>query len=67
MPGLVQIGKQRPGASAFLPTTLAEARERGWDELDIFGGAHLSELSWLWEDQDDDETPPPFLGRPRFS
>ena len=39
----------------------------GWDELDIFGGAHLSELSWLWEDQDDNETPPPFLGRPRFS
>ena len=35
MPGLVQIGKQRPMPGAFLPTTLAEARERGWEDLDV--------------------------------
>src|SRR3954467_6118668 len=35
MPGLVQIGKQRPRPGPFLPTTLAEARERGWDGLDV--------------------------------
>jgi uncharacterized radical SAM protein YgiQ len=43
-PPLVQLGKghsrkgkapPRPSAEAFLPTTLAEARARGWDELDI--------------------------------
>ena len=34
MAGLVQL--RRPLApSAFLPTTLAEARARGWDELDV--------------------------------
>ena len=41
---LVQLGKSRkrgpqtpvrPGPEAYLPTTLAEARARGWDELDI--------------------------------
>src|SRR2546427_8025891 len=39
MATLVQIGRKRgpqlPGPEAFLPTTLAEARARGWDELDI--------------------------------
>ena len=34
MAGLVQLRKP-PAISAFLPTTLAEARARGWDELDI--------------------------------
>jgi len=39
---LVQLGKSRrpppparPGPEAYLPTNLAEARARGWDELDI--------------------------------
>ncbi|MFL5430642.1 MAG: YgiQ family radical SAM protein, partial [Myxococcales bacterium] len=35
MPGLVQIGKRQKDAGAFLPTTLAEARQRGWDDLDV--------------------------------
>ena len=37
MPPLVQIGRKRsaPGTEAFLPTNLAEARARGWDELDV--------------------------------
>ena len=39
MASLVQIGKKkppaRPGPEAYLPTSLAEARARGWDELDI--------------------------------
>src|SRR5882762_2386128 len=42
MPSLVQIGGKRsaarphrPGAEAFLPTNLAEARARGWDQLDV--------------------------------
>ena len=42
MPSLVRIGgkrsaarPQRPGAEAFLPTSLAEARARGWDQLDV--------------------------------
>ena len=35
VPGLVQIGKPRPQGGAFLPTTLAEARQRGWDDLDV--------------------------------
>src|SRR5207237_1390233 len=42
MPALVQIGgkrsgarSRRPGVEAFLPTNLAEARARGWDELDV--------------------------------
>src|SRR3989442_13261076 len=34
MSPLVQIGK-RPGADAFLPTNLAEARARGWQGLDV--------------------------------
>jgi uncharacterized radical SAM protein YgiQ len=33
---LVPLKKQgRPGPEAFLPTNLAEARARGWDELDV--------------------------------
>ena len=41
---LVQLGRdargpkqdpRRPGPEAFLPTTLAEAKARGWEELDI--------------------------------
>lgn len=35
---LVPLGRgkpARPGREAFLPTTLAEARARGWDELDV--------------------------------
>src|SRR3979411_36740 len=41
MPSLVRIGgkrsarPQRPGAEAFLPTTLDEARARGWQQLDV--------------------------------
>src|SRR6267378_3593751 len=42
MPSLVRIGgkhsaarPQRPGAETFLPTSLAEARARGWDQLDV--------------------------------
>ena len=39
MASLVQLGKKkpppRPGPSAYLPTTLDEARARGWDELDV--------------------------------
>ncbi len=39
MASLVQIGKKkpplRPGLEAYLPTSLDEARARGWDELDI--------------------------------
>src|SRR5438128_1788902 len=42
MPALVQIGGKRSGArsrrsgvEAFLPTNLAEARARGWDQLDV--------------------------------
>ena len=42
MPALVQIGgkrsgarSRRPGVEAFLPTNLAEARARGWDQLDV--------------------------------
>jgi len=42
MSPLVQLGgkrpgarPQRPGADAFLPTNLAEARARGWDQLDV--------------------------------
>src|SRR5690349_22244290 len=39
MPSLVQIGGKRapvrPGASAFLPTSLEEAKARGWDQLDV--------------------------------
>ena len=37
MPALVQLGRREPSRHAhpFLPTTLAEARARGWDELDI--------------------------------
>src|SRR3954449_8606473 len=33
---LVQIqARKRPAEAPFLPTTLAEARARGWDELDV--------------------------------
>src|SRR5256886_8958408 len=42
MPALVQIGgkrsgarSRRPGVEAFLPPNLAEARARGWDQLDV--------------------------------
>ena len=42
MPGLVNIGARRkaqepvrPGPEAYLPVTLAEARARGWEQLDV--------------------------------
>ena len=35
MAKLVQLGAAGRRKDAFLPTTLAEARERGWDQLDV--------------------------------
>ena len=35
MAGLVQIGKRQKNAGAFLPTSVAEARRQGWEDLDI--------------------------------
>src|SRR4051812_12390141 len=35
MAPLVQIGRKTPTGEAFLPVTLAEARARGWEQLDI--------------------------------
>ena len=56
MAQLVQLGgskkKATPrafGPEAFLPTTLAEARARGWDELDVVivnGDAHIDHPSF---------------------
>jgi len=47
MAGLIQLGKRkpsRPGPEAYLPTTLDQARGRGWEALDIVlvnGDAHV--------------------------